>query len=74
MKLNISLSESGTNSTNISWTITFTGLTPKGNAFIQQHVEESQVARMGLLFKALEHYCVTGEMLKKSSLLAALHG
>ncbi|AFM23189.1 hypothetical protein [Desulfomonile tiedjei] len=74
MKLDISLSESGTNSTNISWIMTFTGLTPKGNTVIENHTGEPQVTRMGLVFKALEHYCLTGEMLKKSSLPPALHG
>lgn len=73
MKLDISLNESQENSTNVLWKTTFTGLTREGNAFIEKYCEETNSARMELLFKVLEHYCATGKMLKKDPLLARLH-
>lgn len=73
MKLDVSLRESGDNSADVLWKTTFTGLTPEGNAFIENHCEETNAARMDLLFKVLDHYCTTGKMLKKDSLLARLH-
>jgi hypothetical protein len=73
MKLDISLKESGDNSTSVLFATTFTGLTPEGNAFIEKYCEETNPARMDLLFKILDHYCATGKMLKKDSILARLH-
>jgi hypothetical protein len=73
MKLDISLRESADNSTAVSWSTTFTGLTTEGNSFIEQHCGKASDARKALLFKVLEHYCLTGKMLGRDAALAGLH-
>ncbi|MBI5248949.1 MAG: hypothetical protein HY912_05590 [Desulfomonile tiedjei] len=64
MKLDISLQERGDDSTDMSWTNNFTGLTPEGNEFIANYDGETYAAAMQGLFAALEHYLRTGQMLK----------
>jgi hypothetical protein len=67
MKLDISLQKRGENSTDISWTNTFTGLTEEGNAFIANHTGDAYTAGMARLFNALEYFLNTGKMLRAGS-------
>ena len=73
MKFDVSLDECGDNTTRIKWTNTLTGLTEKGNALIAHYMEENYTAVMSRLSEALNHYCKTGKMLKRHSLLGAVH-
>jgi len=77
-KFDISLKESGEATTSVRFVRTFTGLTPAGNAFLEKFCQEAYAPSMDLLVKALEHFCATGKMLKRSPELAGayphLHG
>jgi hypothetical protein len=67
MKLDIKVEERGENAADVRFTNTFTGLTEKGNAFLQQYAAETYDAAMSRLFLALENYCTTGRKLKAES-------
>jgi hypothetical protein len=72
LKMDVSLEEAGDNASRMHWTNTFTGLTPEGNTLVDEQASEVSDLRMSKLVEALEHYCVTGKMLKRS-LLQSLH-
>jgi hypothetical protein len=74
LKFDIALEPQGETSTLMRCTNTITGLNDQGNTFIDKYAERNGPERMGLLFKTLDHFCRTGTMLKRSGLLAALHG
>ena len=59
----VSLSAAGDESTRLIWTETITALDEQGNAYVDAFSEETQVARMRFLEKALGHFCETDQML-----------
>lgn len=67
MKLDIKVEELGENVADVRFTNTFTGLTDKGNAFLEQYEAKAHEPLMSGVFASLEHYCRTGKMLKKES-------
>lgn len=70
MKLDVRVTERGENEADVSFTNTFTGLTERGNSFLEQYGAETYEPMMSRLFASLDHYCRTGKILKKS----LLHG
>jgi len=73
MKLDFSLQSCGVNITLVSVRNTFTGLSEKGNAFVANYTDGTNASAVSRLFEALEHYCTTGKMLKRKSVLGAVH-
>jgi hypothetical protein len=65
MKFDVALQDSGDGTTLVQLTNTFTGLTDSGNAFVAHYTQEAYASAMTRLFEALDHYCRTGEMLKR---------
>ena len=72
-KFDISLDDCGDQTTRINWAHTLTGLTEKGNALVEDYTEKNYTAIMSRLSEALDHYCKTGKMLKRHSILGLLH-
>lgn len=65
-KMDIVVQGAGNGTCTVRWTRTFTGLTEAGNRLIAERAEGPLEDRMAYLGKALNHYCTTGEMLKRA--------
>jgi hypothetical protein len=63
-RMDLSLKDSGDQTTTLCCTLTLTGLSDKGNALIRHFAGETLEVALEKLFGALEHFCVTGNMLK----------
>jgi hypothetical protein len=72
MKMDISLRDGANGGAEVLWTNTLTGLSEKGNAFVENYGDEAYASVMGKLNGALEHFCRTGKMLKQTGFLGAL--
>ena len=64
-KLDIRLVRKSENTTGVTWTRTYTGLTEQGNAFITHFTDEAYTQMMDWVAESLQHYCATGELLNK---------
>ena len=73
MKLDISVEDHGTEGTVVRFRHTFTGLNEQGNLFVADYTDTKYQEMMGFLGKSLDHYCTTGRMLKKPTLIHGLH-
>ncbi len=64
-KLNINLVEKADGKTEATWTRTYTGLSEAGNDFISHFAEEAFTPMMDWVAQSLQHFIMTGEMLRK---------
>ena len=62
-KLDIRVEDPGDGTSRLYWTRTYTGLSDKGNEFLETLAGEALTDRMARLESALNHYCKTGQML-----------
>jgi hypothetical protein len=65
LKLDITLKPNGNGGTHANWTHTFTAITERGNKFIAHYTDSDHHKKMFRLEQSLEHFCRTGEMLRK---------
>lgn len=68
VQVEVSLCAGERESTNAVWTQTITALDEEGNAYIDAFSEETHLARMRLLERALSHFCQTGKMIGASQI------
>ena len=73
MKLDISVKDHAAGSSKTRFQYTFTGITEEGNRYVEDYTESEHRHRMEFAGKSLEHYCATGTMFKKTSLMKGLH-
>lgn len=67
MKFDVALRETEDGSTDMTWTSTFTALTPKGNHHLDTVVDEHYETSLRTWTAALNHFCTTGNMLSHGS-------
>ena len=63
--LEIALKPIGPDRTQILWTHTYTGLTPKGNQFLSEYSNETHRLHLESIERALNHFLKTGSMIKE---------
>ncbi len=73
MKMDIHLEDDGNRGSIARFRHTFTGLTEEGNRFVDEYSGSKYREMMSFLGQSLDHYCSTGTMFKKPSLLKGLH-
>ena len=64
LKLEISLEREAADRTRVRWLSTLTALTDRGRELVRSYRDGRQASAIDHLAAALEHFCVTGRMLK----------
>jgi hypothetical protein len=67
MRYTITLRRADNGGTEADWAQVITGIREEGNQFVRDLDDEGFHARMAMVAKMLEHYLMTGAMLKVSS-------